>query len=231
MNSIPVLEFDHVGFAYPHGPKVLDDISFSIRSGEKVGVVGLNGSGKSTLLLHTNALLHPSTGFVAVNGVTITKKNEQEARRAIGMVFQNSDDQLFMPTVEADVSFGPKNMGLSDSEIEERVNEALGATGCLDLKKRSSLQLSGGQKRMVSVATVLSMHPEILVLDEPTCGLDYAAETQLRRILNALPHTILLASHDLQLIKEQCNRVIILEEGRIKYDGLPDEMPYPPEYK
>lgn len=221
------LRFNDVRFSYPGGREVLRGVSFEIRRGEKVALAGLNGSGKSTLLLHTNALLTPSSGSVEVNGVTITEKNAAAARRAVGMVFQNSDDQLFMPTVEADVAFGPRNMGLTDDEIDQRVNEALRQTCCEALRDRQPFRLSGGQKRMVSIATVLSMRPDILVFDEPTSGLDFAARSRFISIVDRLPHTVFMSTHDMELVTRLCSRAIVIERGLITYDGPVDTLPYP----
>ncbi len=225
--TLPALEFNDVCFSYPGGDEVLRHISFSIQPGEKVALVGLNGSGKSTLLLHTNGLLLPDSGTVSVNGKVIDRKNVEECRKSVGMVFQNADDQLFMPTVEADVAFGPRNMGLNEEEIKRRVGRALQQTGCSELKDRTPFHLSGGQKKMVSIATVLSMEPDILVFDEPTSGLDFAAEAQFIGIVDRLPHTILMSSHDMDLIRRLCTRAILMEHGSISYDGPIDTLPYP----
>ena len=223
----PALKFDKVCFAYPGRHYVLKDISFEISKGEKVAVVGLNGSGKSTLLLHTCGLLSPDSGTIEVNGIAITDKSMSECRRAVGMVFQNSDDQLFMPTVKEDVSFGPRNMGLSDTEIESRVNMALNLTCCSHLRDRMPFTLSGGQKKMVSIATVLSMQPEILVLDEPTSGLDFSARAQFISIIDRLPHSMLMSTHDMELVARLCTRAIVMSDGKISYDGPVDTLPYP----
>lgn len=143
------------------------------------------------------------------------------------MVFQNSDDQLFMPTVEADVAFGPRNMGLDEAEVGRRVDRALAMTGCSALRSRPPFQLSGGQKRMVSVATVLSMSPDILVFDEPTSGLDFAARAQFIGIVDRLPHTVFMSTHDMELVTRLCTRAIVMERGHIAYDGPVDTLPYP----
>lgn len=221
------LEFQNISFSYPGATPVLRDISFSIEKGEKVALVGLNGSGKSTLLLHTNGLLMADSGTVLVNGIAITTKTVEQARRAVGMVFQNADDQLFMPTVEADVAFGPRNMNLPEEEIKKRVEKALKQTNCLELKDRAPFHLSGGQKKMASIATVLSMEPEILVFDEPTSGLDFAAEAQFISIADRLPHTVLMSTHDMDLARRLCSRAILMDHGAIAYDGPIDTLPYP----
>lgn len=223
----PALRMTDVCFSYPGGGEVLRHVSFEIARGEKVALVGLNGSGKSTLLLHTDGLLMPDSGTVEVNGTVMTDKNVRECRKAVGLVFQNSDDQLFMPTVEADVAFGPANMGLDNEEIARRVDEALRVTDCEKLRTRPPFQLSGGQKKMVSIATVLSMMPEILVFDEPTSGLDFAARAQFISIADRLPHTMLMSTHDMELVNRLCTRAIVMNHGEISYDGPVDTLPYP----
>lgn len=219
MTNTPAIEFCDVRFAYPGGDDALRGVSLTIMPGEKVAITGLNGSGKSTLLLHTNGLLLANSGEVRVDGLTVTRSTAPEARKKVGMVFQNSDDQLFMPTVEADIAFGPKNMGLSDDEIALRVNEALSATGIEHLRKRAPFRLSGGQKKMAAIATVLSMRPGVLVMDEPTSGLDYEARERFKEIISRLPHTLLLSTHEPDLVRELCTRVVVMKEGRIAYDG------------
>ena len=222
------IEFQNISFSYPGASRqTLRDISFSIEKGEKVALVGLNGSGKSTLLLHTNGLLMADIGTVLVDGIAITPKTVGHARQVVGMVFQNADDQLFMPTVEADVAFGPRNMGLPEEEVKRRVEKALKQTNCQDLKDRAPFHLSGGQKKMVSIATVLSMEPDILVFDEPTSGLDFAAEAQFISIVDRLPHTVLMSTHDMDLARRLCTRAILMDHGAIAYDGPIDTLPYP----
>ncbi len=221
------IKFDDVCFSYPGGREVLRHISFEISRGEKVALVGLNGSGKSTLLLHTDGLLMADSGLVTINGIEIHRNSVSSCRRSVGMVFQNADDQLFMPTVEADVAFGPRNMGLAEDEIAERVGRALRMTGCSGLRDRAPFQLSGGQKKMVSIATVLSMEPDILVFDEPTSGLDFAARAQFISIIDRLPHTLLMSTHDMELAARLCNRALVMENGSITYDGPIDAVPYP----
>lgn len=222
-----LLEFENVEYSYPSGIKALDNISFSMNPGERVALLGLNGSGKSTLLLHTNGLLLPMQGEVTVNGEPTSVKELRRIRQRVGMVFQNADDQLFMPTVWDDVTFGPSNMGLSKEEIDSRANRALESINCMHLKDRSPLQLSGGQKKLVSIATVLSMNPELLVLDEPTSGLDYAAVRDFIDVMSALPHSILMSTHDVELSKKLCSRAIVLDEGKIIYDGSIADVIYP----
>lgn len=215
------IQFKDVDYSYPGGKKALDGVSFRINHGEKVALLGVNGAGKSTLLLHTNGLLLPQRGEVNVGDVPVRKKTLPIVRQNVGMVFQNPDDQLFMSTVEEDVAFGPANMGLPDEEIRRRVSSALRAVGAEDLANRSPWQLSGGQKRRVAIATVLSMEPNILVLDEPTSNLDWSARRQLIGLLKGFDHTILVATHDLAMVNELCGRILVIDHGRIIADSDP----------
>lgn len=224
----PALQFRNVDFAYDSRRQVLHDISFSIDAGEKVALVGLNGSGKSTLLLHTNGLLLPVSGSVSVFGREIDRKSRGSVTLEVGMVFQNSDDQLFMPTVEDDVAFGPRNMGLDLAEIAGRVDEALAVTGTSELRHRAPFTLSGGEKRMVALATVLSMKPSVLVLDEPTSALDYLSEKRFVETMERLEHTVLMSTHNLALARRLCTRAILMDNGHIAYDGSISDLPYPP---
>lgn len=212
------IEFQEVTYRYANGTKALDKVSFHIGHGEKVALMGKNGAGKSTLLQLTDGLLLPQEGKVDVGGVPVTKKTLTHVRQTVGMVFQNPDDQLFMPTVREDVAFGPLNMKLPKEEVERRVNQALETVGCLDLAERSPMHLSGGQKRRVALATVLSMEPSILVLDEPTSNLDWNARESVALMIEQFMHTCLIASHDLSLVKKICKRALVLDEGRIKAD-------------
>lgn len=223
-----LLRFQNVCFTYPGGAEALRNVSFAMDDGERVALLGLNGSGKSTLQLHTNGLLLPTAGSVEVAGEVLTEQTVANARQTIGMVFQNADDQLFMPTVEADVAFGPQNMGLRKEEIERRVTDALEAVGMQEFRSRSPFQLSGGQKRMVAIATVLSMTPNLLVLDEPTSSLDYAAQDRFIEVIESLPHALLMSTHDLTLARRLCTRAIVMLHGEIIYDGDFDHLNYPP---
>lgn len=218
------IRFSHVSYTYPSGTKALDNVSFLITHGEKVALLGANGAGKSTLLLHTNGLLLPQEGEVNVGDVPVTRKTLPLVRQSVGLVFQNPDDQLFMPTVEEDVAFGPANMRLPDAEIERRVEVSLDRVGALDLRRRAPSELSGGQKRRVAIATVLSMEPSILVLDEPTSNLDWKAQAGLMDLLREFDHTCLIATHDLELIREVCRRCLVLDGGRLVADVTPGEL-------
>lgn len=212
------IQFDNVHYIYPNGYEALRGITFRASHGEKVALLGRNGAGKSTLLLHANGLLLPSQGEVNVGDVPVIKKTLPIIRKTVGMVFQNPDDQLFMPTVEEDVAFGPLNMKLPEEEVERRICAALRAVGAEDLRHRVSFRLSGGQKRMVAIATVLSMEPDILVLDEPTSNLDWDARRRLIDVIKGFRHTCLVASHDIAMIREVCQRTVVLEAGRVIAD-------------
>ena len=206
------LRFDDVHYRYPNGYEALCGVSFRITHGEKVALVGANGAGKSTLLLHTNGLLMPSQGEVVMGGITLT-------RRTLPLVFQDSDNQLFMPTVEEDVAFGPANMRLEPEEIRRRVTEALDAVGALDLREASPFRLSGGQKKRVAIATVLAMEPSVLVMDEPTSNLDPRARRRIIDLIRRFSHTTLVATHDMEMVLDLCDRTIVMKEGRIVADG------------
>ena len=218
------IEFKDVHYKYSNGVEALKGVSFRISHGEKVALLGRNGAGKSTLLQLTDGLLLPTSGQVDVGGLPVTKKTLQHVRQSVGMVFQNPDDQLFMPTVEEDVAFGPINMKLPREEVDKRVRMALETVGCLDLAKRSSMQLSGGQKRRVALATVLSMEPSILVLDEPTSNLDWGARESVANMIEAFMHTCIVASHDLALVKQICSRGIVISDGKIVADCPVDKI-------
>lgn len=213
------IEFNDVSYRYSNGVEALKGVSFRISHGEKVALLGKNGAGKSTLLRLIDGLILPSQGTVNVGGIPVNQKTLSHIRQTVGLVFQNPDDQLFMPTVEEDVAFGPLNMKLPREEVERRVRNALQAVDCEDLMKRSPMQLSGGQKRRVALATVLSMEPSILVLDEPTSNLDWGARESVAHMIEGFSHTCLIASHDLALIKKICKRGIVVDGGQIKADG------------
>lgn len=218
------IEFKDVTYRYANGTKALDGVSFRIDHGEKVALLGKNGAGKSTLLQLTDGLLLPQEGSVDVGGVPVTRKTLTHIRQTVGLVFQNPDDQLFMPTVWEDVAFGPVNMKLPREEVEKRVAAALESVGCSSLADRSPMHLSGGQKRRVAIATVLSMEPSILVLDEPTSNLDWNARESVAEMIEQFMHTCLIASHDLALIRKICRRAIVLDEGVIKADCSVEEV-------
>ena len=213
------LRFDDVHYRYPNGYEALCGVSFRITHGEKVALVGANGAGKSTLLLHTNGLLMPSQGGVVLGGIALTRRTLPLVRQSVGLVFQDSDNQLFMPTVEEDVAFGPSNMRLEPEEIRRRVTDALDAVGALDLRGESPFRLSGGQKKRVAIATVLAMEPSVLVMDEPTSNLDPRARRQIIDLIRRFSHTTLIATHDMEMVLDLCDRTIVMKEGRIVADG------------
>ena len=213
------LRFDDVHYRYPNGYEALCGVSFCITHGEKVALVGANGAGKSTLLLHTNGLLIPSQGEVVMGGIKLTRRTLPLVRQSVGLVFQDSDNQLFMPTVEEDVAFGPSNMRLEPEEIRRRVTEALDAVGALHLRGASPFRLSGGQKKRVAIATVLSMEPSVLVMDEPTSNFDPRARRQIIDLIRRFGHTTLIATHDMEMVLDLCDRTIVMKQGRIVADG------------
>jgi len=216
-----VLEARGLSFAYPDGTPALQDVSCRFVHGESVGIVGANGAGKSTLLLHLNGLLVPQAGEVRVGELPVTPSTRAQVHRTVGFVFQDADDQLFMPTVEEDVAFGPLNMGLPAEEVRARVRAALEAVDALPLAARAPYRLSGGEKRAVAIAGVLAMAPSILVLDEPSAGLDPAARRRLIGLLRSFSHTKVIATHDLDLVLDVCSRVLVLHRGRVEADGPP----------
>ena len=218
------IEMQHVQYAYPDGTLALQGVSFSITHGESVALIGGNGAGKSTLLLHLNGYLMPTHGNVRVGDIPVTKQTLATVRRTVGMVFQDPDDQLFMPTVYDDVAFGPLNLGLPLEEVEHRVMAALTQVGLAHVKDKPPYRLSEGQKRSIAIATVLSMQPNILVMDEPTSNLDPKARRNLINLLKTFTHTKIIATHDLDMVLDVCERTMILHEGRIAADGMTREI-------
>jgi cobalt/nickel transport system ATP-binding protein len=212
------LEVRGVTFAYPDGHPALRGVDFAIEEGERVALLGPNGAGKTTLVLHLNGIL-AGDGDVTVTGLPVTKPNLREIRRRVGIVFQDPDDQLFMPTVHDDVAFGPANFGVQGHELEHRVHEALAAVGMEEYAKRAPHHLSFGQRRRVAVATVLAMRPDILVLDEPSSNLDPMARRELAEIIEQLGLTTLIVTHDLPYALQLCPRALVMNEGRIVADG------------
>jgi cobalt/nickel transport system ATP-binding protein len=214
-----IVEAKDLEFTYPDQTKALQGISFRIHHGESVAIIGANGAGKSTLLLHLNGYLAPTKGQVRIGDYPLTKDTLREVRKTVGMVFQDPDDQLFMPTVYDDVAFGPLNFGLPQDVVNERVVNALSTVGALHLKDRPPYKLSGGEKRSVSIATVLSMSPDILVMDEPTSNLDPKARRHLIELLQTFEHTKIIATHDLDMVLDLCERTIVMHDGQVTADG------------
>ena len=217
--SEPVISIQDLSYRYPDGTPALDNVSLHIHRGERVALLGPNGAGKTTLVLHMNGIHMPQTGSVAVSGITLDPSSVMEARRRVGVVFQDPDDQLFMTTVRKDVEFGPRNLGLEGSDLEVRVDAALDAVGVADLADRPPNHLSFGQKRRVAIAGVLAMEPDIIVLDEPTANLDPASRSELTGLLDALDVTQLIVTHDLLYANEVCDRGVILDSGRVVADS------------
>ncbi len=206
-------------FTYPDGTPALRGVSFRIAHGEAVALVGANGAGKSTLLQHLNGYLTATRGDVRIGDTRIVRETAALARRAVGMVFQDPDDQLFMPTVAEDVAFGPLNAGLPPAQVEERVAEALRRVGMTHVRERPPYRLSAGEKRAVAIAAVLAMSPDILVMDEPSSNLDPRARRRLIELLRSFEHTRIVATHDLELVVQVCTRVVVLDDGRVVADG------------
>ena len=219
VNTPPSLEIHGLAYSYPDGHQALFGVDLSISQGERVALLGPNGAGKTTLVLHLNGLLDAGLGSVTVAGLPVEKENFKEIRRRVGVVFQDPDDQLFMPTVRDDVAFGPANMGLDGTELDDRVDHALNLVGMSEFADRPPHHLSFGQRRRVAVATVLAMEPEILVLDEPSSNLDPASRRELADILKDLDITMLMVTHDLPYALELCPRAVVLSGGVIVGDG------------
>jgi cobalt/nickel transport system ATP-binding protein len=217
----PVLTTKGLSFSYPDTPDVLNDIAIEVMPGERVGLIGPNGAGKTTLFLVICGVLKPNEGEISLLGepVAFGKFNPRAA-----LVFQNPDDQLFCPTVREDVAFGPQNMGLPKEEVEARVKEALATVGASRFADRPVHHLSEGEKRIVSVASVLAMRPELVMYDEPSANLDIRSRRRLIRLLQSSAETILVASHDLELVLEVCQRVILIDEGKIIVEGDPRQI-------
>ncbi|MEU2771349.1 ABC transporter ATP-binding protein [Streptomyces sp. NPDC007162] len=224
MTTTASLEVSGLAFAYPDGHQALFGVDFSIGRGERVALLGPNGAGKTTLVLHLNGILGGGAGTVTVAGLPVGRQHLAEIRRRVGIVFQDPDDQLFMPTVREDVAFGPAAAGLRGAELDARVRAALDRVGMAAFADRPPHHLSFGQRRRVAVATVLAMEPEILVLDEPSSNLDPASRRELAEILRTLDVTVLMVTHDLPYALELCPRTLILSDGTIAADGPTGEL-------
>jgi cobalt/nickel transport system ATP-binding protein len=218
-----LLEIQDLHFSYPDGYQALKGVTLSLCQGEKVALVGPNGAGKSTLMLHLNGILGEESP-VTIAGMPVGKENLPLIRALVGLVFQNPDDQLFSPTVFDDVAFGPLHMGLPEDEVYARVEEALLAVQMRDFGDRLSHHLSMGQKKRIAIATVLAMRPEILVLDEPSAGLDPRSRRSLINFLRELPITMLVSTHDLRMVQDLFPRMVIMDDGKIVADGLTREL-------
>jgi cobalt/nickel transport system ATP-binding protein len=217
--SEPALELSGVRFAYPDGRLALDGVDLAVQQGERVAVLGPNGAGKTTLVLHSNGVLRPHEGEVRVGGTLVDDASLREVRTQVGLVFQDPDDQLFLPTVRRDVAFGPHNQGLRGTDLDATVDAALDRFGLLDLAERPPHHLSVGEKRRATLAGVFAMDPSVLVLDEPTANLDPWARQELGRLLADLEVTQVVVTHDLLFALEHCARSVILDAGRVVADG------------
>jgi len=218
MNNIPAVRMESLSFTYPDGVRALSDINLMIGRGETVGIIGPNGAGKSTLLLHLNGILR-GEGEVFILGMEVNQANMRKIRQSVGLVFQEPEDQLFSPTVYEDVAFGPLNMKCPATEVNLRVKKALALVGMAGYESRSSHHLSEGEKKKVSLATVLALDPDIIALDEPTSNLDPCSRDEFVEQLKRLTATRIIATHDLELVAELCERAILLNGGKIVSDG------------
>jgi cobalt transport protein ATP-binding subunit len=217
-----VIDLQSLHYRYPDGTSALQGVDLHIGAGERVALLGPNGAGKTTLALHLNGVLTPTSGAVQVAGTAVTADTVRETRRLVGMVFQDPDDQLFMPSVRQDVAFGPLNYKMDD--VEGRVQRALAAVGMQHVADRAPHHLSFGQRRRVAIATVLSMDPGILVLDEPSSNLDPASRRELAEVLAGLDVTMLMVTHDLLFARQLCPRSVVLADGRVEYDGPTEQL-------
>ncbi len=219
-----LLKIEHLSFSYEKGQQVLNDVNLVAHDGESIGIIGANGIGKSTLMKLLVGLYLDYDGILEVAGHQVNKKNLNHIREHIGYVFQDSDAQLFLSTVEDDVAFGPRNYGLSEEEVEKRVAEALAKVHIEELRKKQTYKLSGGEKKLSAIATILSMEPDIIIMDEPSIALDPRNRKNLIGILNEINSLKLITSHDLDFIMDTCERTVLLDDGRIIADGDTGEI-------
>lgn len=219
-----IIDFLDIYYSYPDGKKAIDGLNFRVHHGESVALVGANGAGKSTLLKLLVGILMPANGEIRLGDLPVTKKTLKMIRQQIGFTFQDPEDQLFNTSVYNDVAFGPRNYGLDEKEVEKRVIRALQTVGAEHLMNRAPYKLSGGEKRAVSIATVLAMEPSVLAMDEPSTALDPKSRRRLIKLLKSFEHTKLIATHDLDMAMEVCSRTIVLKDGRIEYDGPTAEI-------
>ncbi|MDP2728452.1 MAG: ATP-binding cassette domain-containing protein [Dehalococcoidia bacterium] len=226
------LETKGLTYVYSDGTKALIDVNFQVRAGEKVAVVGPNGAGKSTLFLHFNGILSPTKGRVSVDGEEVSQSNLVAVRSKVGIVFQNPDDQIFAPNVAQDIAFGPRNLGLSEGEVQDRVRYVAEVLGIEGILHKSPHNLSGGQKKRVAIAGVLAMDTHILIFDEPTSGLDHGGVEDLMGTiekLNIEGKTILISTHDMELVSAWADRIYVMNKGSIQTCGTPQEIFSDPE--
>jgi cobalt/nickel transport system ATP-binding protein len=231
MHHNPIV-IKNLTYTYPDGTRALNNINLSIEANERVALIGANGSGKSTLQLHLNGIILPQEGSIRVGQWLVSAENLREIRNFVGLVFQNPDNQLFMPTVWDDVAFGPKNRGWRDKELVDRVVKAMKMVD-IDPEyygNRNTENLSGGEKKRIAIAGVLAMEPQVLVLDEPSAQLDPRSRRQSIELLQNLPLTQLIATHDLDLALELCSRTVVLSQGRIVYNGKTEQIMSNPDF-
>ncbi len=219
LRSAPAVQVRGLGYAYPGGHIALSEINLTVAPGERVALLGPNGAGKTTLMLHLNGVLTATSGTIEISGIPLTRKTLRDIRRRVGLVFQDPDDQLFMPTLAQDVAFGPANFGVRGDELAARVRRALEIVSMTELADRSPAHLSGGQRRRAALATVLACEPEILVLDEPSANLDPVARRELAETLVTLDSTMLIVTHDLPYAAQLCDRAIVIDDGTVVADG------------
>lgn len=228
-----LIETRNLSHLYRGGIRALRDVNFIASRKERVAIIGANGAGKSTLFRHFNGVLKPTSGEVLIRGERITKGNVREVRKFVGLVFQNPDDQIFAPTVEQDVAFGPTNLGLDREIVEHRVDEAIRIMGIEDLRERMPHNLSGGEKKRVAIAGIIAMEPQVLVLDEPTAGLDPQGVADIIRFINTLPDkygmTVIFSTHHTDLVSEVADRIYVMDQGAVVAEGAVDEIFLQPE--
>ncbi len=220
-----MLTINNVTVEYPDGTKAINNLSLNVKSGEKLALIGANGAGKSTLMLAIEGIVD-STGEIKIDDLVVDSKNIVKVRQQVGMLFQNPDDQLFMANIYDDIAFGPRNAGLDEESVKYRVEDRLKLLNIEHLKDKTALKLSGGEKRMAALATVLAMKPSVMLLDEPTAFLDPKARRNLINVLNSLPHTMLIATHDLTFAKEVCREAVVIKDGNFFAKGNCDEILY-----
>ena len=220
-----MLTINNVTVEYPDGTKAINNLSLNVKSGEKLALIGANGAGKSTLMLAIEGIVD-STGEIKIDDLVVDSKSIVKVRQQVGMLFQNPDDQLFMANIYDDIAFGPRNAGLDEESVKYRVEDRLKLLNIEHLKDKTALKLSGGEKRMAALATVLAMKPSVMLLDEPTAFLDPKARRNLINVLNSLPHTMLIATHDLTFAKEVCREAVVIKDGNFFAKGNCDEILY-----
>jgi len=214
-----ILRLQNITVIYPDRTKAIDNLSFTLNEGENIALIGENGAGKTSLLLAIAGILETENGTIQLDGIPLNKKTLNEFRKQIGLVFQNPDDQLFMPLIYDDIAFGCRNFGLAEEQVKIKVDEIIARLNISHLRNRSSLKLSSGEKRMAAIATVLAMNPSVLMFDEPTAFLDPKARRTLVETLKKLPHAKIIATHDMAFVSEVCDSVIVLKDGRIMAEG------------